>query len=302
MTIEFNEQVAIVTGAGGGLGKTYAMQLAARGAKVVVNDFGGNRDGSGGAAEAADTVVAEIKAAGGQAFASYADVTDVAQVENMVSLAQSAWGRVDILINNAGILRNHYFEGMPDDDWNAVVDVHLNGTARCCRAVWSIMSEQQYGRIVMTTSSAGIYGIAGQANFAAAKFGVVGLMNVLSLEGRKHNIYVNSIAPLAATRLTEDVMTKRMLEQIPPEDVTPAVLFLSSKDAPNHQILLAGAGTYTVAKLVEAEGIKLPPAQRTAENVAAIFNDISNVQSGVENTDGMQHIERIIKKEIDPFG
>ena len=302
MTIDFNNQVAIVTGAGTGLGRSHALQLAARGAKVVVNDLGGHRDGSGGEAGVAESVVREIIDAGGDAIASGADVSNEIQVAEMVKEAAERWGRVDILVNSAGILRDKSFANMSLDEWRAVVDVHLNGTAYCCHAVWPLMRDQGYGRIVMTTSSSGIYGNFGQANYAAAKFGVVGLMNVLHIEGRKYNIHVNSLVPSAATRMTEDVMTESMLNQLKPEYVTAAVLFLVSSGAPSRQILAAGGGTFTVAKLIESEGIKLPEGQRTPENVAAIFESISDVSNGIEIQEGMQHIERIVKKPVDPFG
>lgn len=303
MTIDFNNRVAIVTGGGTGLGRTHALHLAERGAKVLVNDLGGSRDGSdGGSVSVAESVVQEITAAGGEAIANGADVSDEAQVKSMVQQAIDKWGRVDVLVNSAGILRDKSFKNMSLEEWRAVVDVHLNGTAYCCHAVWSHMREQRYGRIVMTTSSSGIYGNFGQANYAAAKFGVVGLMNVLHIEGRKYNIHVNSLVPSAATRMTEDVMTESMLAQLKPEYVTAAVLFLTSEGAPSRQIMMAGAGAYTVAKLIEAEGIKLPEGQRTAENVAAIFGQLGDMSNGIEIQEGMQHIERIVKKPIDPFG
>lgn len=302
MTISFKDQVAIVTGGGTGLGRSHALQLAARGARVVVNDLGGSRDGSGGSDTVAKLVVDEIVAAGGEAIASGADITDESQASAMVQATLDEWGRVDILINNAGILRDKSFAKMSLEEWRAVVDVHLNGSAYCSHAVWPAMREQGYGRIMMTSSSSGVYGNFGQANYGAAKYGVVGLMNVLAIEGRKYNIHVNSLVPTAATRMTEDVMTERMLEQLKPEYVTPAVLFLASADAPNGEILMAGAGNYAVAKLIESEGIKLPEAQRTPENIAAIFDQISDVSNGVEIQDGMQHIERIVSKPVDPFG
>ena len=302
MAIDFKDQVVIVTGGGTGLGRAHALQFAARGAKVVVNDLGGSRDGSGGSAAVAEQVVNEILASGGDAIASGADITRESQTAEMVQAALDKWGRVDVLINNAGILRDKSFAKMSLEEWRVVVDVHLNGTAYCCHAVWSVMQEQGYGRIVMTSSSSGVYGNFGQANYAAAKYGVVGLMNVLAIEGRKYNIHVNSLVPTAATRMTEDVMTQSMLEQLKPEYVSPAVLFLASADAPNGTILMAGAGNYTVAKLIEAEGIKLPEGQRTPENIAAIFEKISDVSDGLEIQDGMQHIERIVKKPVDPFG
>ena len=302
MAIDFKDQVVIVTGGGTGLGRAHALQFAARGAKVVVNDLGGSRDGSGGSAAVAEQVVNEILASGGDAIASGADITRESQTAEMVQAALDKWGKVDVLINNAGILRDKSFAKMSLEEWRVVVDVHLNGTAYCCHAVWSVMQEQGYGRIVMISSSSGVYGNFGQANYAAAKYGVVGLMNVLAIEGRKYNIHVNSLVPTAATRMTEDVMTQSMLEQLKPEYVSPAVLFLASADAPNGTILMAGAGNYTVAKLIEAEGIKLPEGQRTPENIAAIFEKISDVSDGLEIQDGMQHIERIVKKPVDPFG
>ena len=302
MAIDFTDQVAIVTGGGTGLGRSHALQLAERGAKVVVNDLGGSRDGSGSSASVAQQVADEILATGGNAIANGADITQEDQAQAMVQAALDKWGRVDVLINNAGILRDKSFAKMSLDDWRSVVDVHLNGSAYCCHAVWPTMRQQGYGRIMMTSSSSGVYGNFGQANYGAAKYGVVGLMNVLAIEGRKYNIHVNSLVPTAATRMTEDVMTETMLEQLKPEYVTPAVLFLASADAPNGEILMAGAGNYTVAKLIEAEGIKLPEGQRTPENVAAIFDKISDVSNGIEIHDGMQHIERIVKKPVDPFG
>ena len=255
MSISFEGQVAIVTGSGNGLGRSHALQLAARGAKVVVNDFGGARDGTGGSSAAAEKVVAEIIEAGGEAMANGANVTDWAQVQNLVSEVMDKWGRIDVLINNAGILRDKSFGKMDIADWDAVVDVHLNGTAYCSRAVWNIMKEQNYGRIVNTTSTSGIYGNFGQANYGAAKDGVVGLMNTLHIEGGKNNIHINCVAPTAATRMTEDIIPEAMLAQIAPEAVTPAVLYLASKDGPSRTIMLAGAGCYAVAKLLESDGL-----------------------------------------------
>ena len=301
MAIDFKDQVAIVTGGGTGLGRSHALRLAARGAKVVVNDLGGSRDGSGSSKAVAQQVVDEITASGGEAIANGADITKESQVSAMVQEALDKWGRVDVLVNNAGILRDKSFAKMSLEEWRLVVDVHLNGSAYCCHAVWPAMRQQGYGRIIVTSSSSGVYGNFGQANYGAAKYGVVGLMNVLAIEGRKYNIHVNSLVPTAATRMTEDVMTESMLEQLKPEYVSPAVLFLASADAPNGEILMAGAGNYTVAKLIEAEGIKLPEGQRTPENVAAIFDKISDVRNGIEIQDGMQHIERIVKKPVDPI-
>ncbi len=296
MSISFNNRVAIVTGAGSGLGRSHALQLASRGARVVVNDLGGSRDGTGGSVAAAESVVAEICKAGGEAISNAANVTDEHQVNEMVQQAMDTWGRVDILVNNAGILRDKSFAKLEHDDWRAVIDVHLNGSAYCCRAVWPIMRAQSYGRIVMTTSTSGIYGNFGQANYGAAKFGVVGLMNVLCIEGEKYGIKVNCLAPSAATRMTEDIMPAEMLESLAPEYVSPAVLFLASDDGPQRTILLAGAGCYTVAKLVEAEGVYLNEDQRTPENIAEHFEQMCDVFNGREMLTGNEHIEKIVQK------
>ncbi|MEM7258061.1 MAG: SDR family NAD(P)-dependent oxidoreductase [Pseudomonadota bacterium] len=292
--LSFEGQVAIVTGAGTGLGRSHALALAARGARVLVNDLGGARDGTG-SGTAAQQVVDEIVAGGGEAMASTASVVDEQQVAEMVAQAVDSWGRTDILVNNAGILRDKSFAKMSLDDWRAVTDVHLNGSAYCAHAVWPVMREQRYGRIVMTTSTSGIYGNFGQANYGAAKFGVVGLMNVLCLEGKKYNIHVNCLAPSAATRMTEDVMPPEVFEALAPQHVTPAVEFLASRQAPNRKILLAGAGCYTVAKVIEAPGMFLPESDRTAEHIAAGFAQIDNVENGREIQEGNEHIEKIIR-------
>ena len=213
MSIDFKGKVAIVTGAGGGLGRTHALELAKRGAKVVVNDLGGAMDGSGGSSEAANKVVDEIKAAGGEAIANGSSVSDKKGVENMVKETVNAFGRIDILINNAGILRDKSFKKMTLEDFELVINVHLLGSAYCTAAVWPIMSEQNYGRIVMTTSPSGLFGNFGQANYGAAKMGVVGFMNTLKIEGQKNNIRVNAIAPVAATRMTENLIPEQMLAQ-----------------------------------------------------------------------------------------
>jgi NAD(P)-dependent dehydrogenase (short-subunit alcohol dehydrogenase family) len=222
MGIDFKGRVAIVTGAGGGLGRQHALALAARGAKVLVNDLGGAVDGKGGSVGAAQAVVDEIIAAGGEAIANGASVTDYAAVQAMVQQAVDAWGRVDILVNNAGILRDKSFSKMEMDDFRLVVDVHLMGAAHCCKAVWPHMVAQQYGRIVMTTSSTGLYGNFGQSNYGAAKLAQVGLMQTLSIEGAKYNIHVNALAPTAATRMTEGLMPQEVLDALTPEAVVPA--------------------------------------------------------------------------------
>lgn len=252
--IRFDGKVAIVTGAGGGLGRAHALELARRGAKVVVNDLGGSVDGSGGGSEAAEKVVAEIKAAGGEAIANGSSVTDDAGVARMVKDAMDAWGRIDILLANAGILRDKTFAKMDAADFQVVVDVHLFGTVKPAKAVWEIMRQQNYGRIVVTTSSTGLYGNFGQTNYGAAKLGLVGFMNSLKLEGQKNNIHVNAISPVAGTRMTENLMPPEILAQIRPEYVTPGVVYLCSEEAPTGVILTAGAGAFAVSRIIETEG------------------------------------------------
>ena len=273
MSISFNDQVAIVTGAGGGPGRCHALELARRGAKVVVNDLGGTMDGSGGSSEAAESVVAEIMAMGGEAIANGGSVSDRAGAQSMVDDAMNAWGRVDVLINNAGILRDKSFSKMTLDDFEMVVNVHLLGAAYCSHAVWPIMREQNYGRILMTTSPSGLYGNFGQTNYGAAKMGQVGLMNSMKIEGAKNNIHTNSIAPVAATRMTENLMPEEVLEKLGPELVTPAAIFLVSEDAPNGVILQAQGGQYSLAAVVENSGVNLG-VDATADDVAASYEAI----------------------------
>lgn len=276
MSIRFDGKVAIVTGAGAGLGRAHALGFAERGAKVVVNDFGGARDGTGGSSDAALAVVEEIRRAGGTAIADGANVAEHEQVQAMVKRAAAEFGRVDILVNNAGILRDKSFAKLEMRDISAVLDVHLMGSINCSKAVWEIMREQGYGRIVMTTSSSGMYGNFGQANYGAAKMGVIGLMNALTTEGRKSNIKVNTIAPVAATRMTADILPEAMWQRIQPERVTPAVLFLASDEAPSKTIVAAGGGAFAAATVVETEPVLLPDDEVTPEGVAARFGDIAN--------------------------
>ncbi|MDD5334010.1 MAG: SDR family NAD(P)-dependent oxidoreductase [Rhodoferax sp.] len=276
MTIDFKGRVAIVTGAGGGLGRAHALALAARGAKVLVNDLGGTRDGSGGSASAAEAVVAEIRAAGGEALANGASVTDFAAVQAMVQQAMDAWGRVDILVNNAGILRDKTFAKMELADFELVVSVHLMGAVHCSKAVWPIMNAQKYGRILMTTSSTGLYGNFGQANYGAAKMALVGLMQTLALEGAKNDIRVNCLAPTAATRMTEGLMPEAVLAALKPEAVVPAMLVLVSQEAPTRTILCAGAGTFEAAHITLTQGIWLGTDALTPERLAQRLAEVTD--------------------------
>ena len=267
MDVQFQGQVAIVTGAGNGVGRQHALALAARGAKVLVNDLGGARDGSGGSVSAAQAVVDEIVARGGQAIANGASVTDFDAVQAMVQQAMDAWGRVDVLVNNAGILRDKTFAKMELADFSLVVDVHLMGAVHCSKAVWPIMNAQKYGRIVMTTSSTGLYGNFGQSNYGAAKMALVGLMQTLALEGAKNNIRVNCLAPTAATRMTEDLMPPEVLALLKPEAVVPAMLVLACADAPTRTVLCAGAGTYEAAHITLTQGVHLGLDDTTPERL-----------------------------------
>lgn len=275
MAIRFDGKVAIVTGAGGGLGREHAVALAARGAKVVVNDLGASRDGTGGSSAAAEAVVAEIVAAGGEAMANGASVTDPVAVQAMVDAAVAKWGSVDILINNAGILRDKSFAKMTLEDFRFVVDVHLMGAVNCTKAVWDGMRERNYGRIVMTTSSSGLYGNFGQANYGAAKMALVGLMQTLSIEGAKNNIKVNCLAPTAHTRMTEDLGAALPLEALGPELVSPGLLYLVSEEAPTRVILGAGAGGFERAYVTITQG-DFAVGPDALEQVAAKFDAISD--------------------------
>jgi len=274
MTISFENRVAIVTGAGGGLGRAYALELARRGAKVVVNDIGGARDGTGHS-DAALKVVEEIEQIGGAAMSNGGDVAEFAQMEEMVAKAKEKFGGVHILINNAGILRDKSFAKMTMEDFELVVKVHLIGSANCTKAVWETMREQNYGRILMTASSTGLFGNFGQANYGAAKLGLAGLTKTLYLEGAKNNIRVNTLSPVAGTRMTEDLgMPDDFFQALSPENVAPAVLYLVSEDAPTNMIIGAGAGAYQAAYVTLTPGVALPPEERTPEGIAAHWNEI----------------------------
>jgi NAD(P)-dependent dehydrogenase (short-subunit alcohol dehydrogenase family) len=274
MTIDFQGRVAIVTGAGSGLGRSHALGLAARGANVVVNDYGLN-----GGFDNAMRVVEEIRAKGGTAIGDNADVADFAQVSEMVARAEKLWGHVDILVNNAGVLRDKTFAKMEMADFEFVLRVHLIGSANCTKAVWAGMRERNYGRIVLTSSASGIYGNFGQANYGAAKAGMIGLMNVLHLEGAKNDIRVNVLAPTARTGMTEGLLSPVAAELMTPESVTPGVLFLVSEDAPSRVILGAGAGVFAVTHIGETPGVYLDESERTPETIAARFAEISNAKT-----------------------
>jgi NAD(P)-dependent dehydrogenase (short-subunit alcohol dehydrogenase family) len=267
MSIKLHEQVAIVTGAGHGLGRSHALALAERGARVVVNDL---------TEDDAKSVVNDIQAAGGTAMAVACSVSDNDAVVAMVNQAVEAWGRVDILVNNAGILRDKTFHKMSLDDFQLVIDVHLMGSVYCTKAVWGLMREQQYGRVMFTSSSTGLYGNFGQANYAAAKMAMVGLMNTLHLEGEKYNIRVNCLAPAAGTAMTEGLFPEKAFELLAPETVSPGVVFLVSPDAPSRTVLAAGGGGFAVFKGFETDGINLLPENLSAEGVADAWSSITD--------------------------
>src|ERR1700719_641567 len=293
--IRFDGKVAIVTGAGGGLGRQHALELARRGAKVVINDLGGAVDGSGGSSEAAAKVVAEIEGFGGEAIANGSSVTDDAGVAHMVKQAMDAWGRVDILVANAGVLRDKSFAKMEISDFEFVVNVHLMGTVKPVKALWEIMRGQNYGRIVVTTSSTGLYGNFGQTNYGAAKLSLVGFMNSLKLEGMKDNIKVNAICPVAATRMTENLMPPPMLELLKPEYVTPGVVFLASEEAPTGVILTAGAGVFSAAEMIETSGVDLGHAAN-ADAIAANWLRISDFSGAKHYVTGSDQLAKIFDR------
>ena len=292
MSIRFDGRVALVTGAGAGLGRAHALGLAARGAKVVVNDLGSARDGSGRGSEAAERVVAEIKAAGGDAVADGADVTDEAEVAAMVERALGLWGRLDALVSNAGILRDRTIAKMSLADFRAVLDVHLVGAFVCCKAVWETMRAQGYGRILLTSSSSGLFGNFGQANYAAAKAGMLGLMHSLHLEGRKHDIRANMILPTAATRMTEGLLPPDALQLLAPETITPGVLYLVSDRAPSRFVMSAGAGAFARVLIQETQGVTLSGAALTPEEIEAQFSAISDPAHAVSYAEAFEQTQR----------
>jgi NAD(P)-dependent dehydrogenase (short-subunit alcohol dehydrogenase family) len=274
MGLDFSGRVAIVTGAGGGLGRQHALALAARGARVVVNDLGGAMDGTGGSVGAAQRVVEEIRAGGGEAIANGASVTDFAAVQAMIDEAVAAWGRVDILVSNAGILRDKSFGKMELADFRLVLEVHLMGAVHCCKALWPVMTQQKYGRIVLTTSSSGLYGNFGQANYGAAKMALVGLMQTLAIEGLKHDIRVNCLAPTAATRMTQDLFPPDMLGAFGPEAVVPAMLVLAAADAPTRTTLCAGAGAFEAANVTLTQGAYVGTGPDAPERLHALLDAV----------------------------
>jgi len=276
--IRFDGKVAIVTGAGGGLGRQHALELARRGAKVVVNDLGGSVDGSGGNSAAAEAVVAEIKALGGEAIANGSSVADDAGVALMVKQAMDTWGRIDILVANAGILRDKSFSKMEIADFELVMNVHLMGTVKPAKAVWEIMKAQNYGRIIVTTSSSGLYGNFGQSNYGAAKMALIGFMNTIKLEGQKNNIHINAISPVAATRMTENLMPPEILAKLNPEYVTPGVVFLASEEAPTGAILTAGGGSFALSRIYETEGVYLGEGGLSVEEVRDNWSKITDAE------------------------
>ena len=296
--ISFKDRVAIVTGAGGGVGRLHAIALARRGARVLVNDLGGSVDGHGESASAAQRVVDEITAQGGTALASQASVTDFDAVQAMVQEVVDAWGRVDVLVNNAGILRDKTFAKMDLADFRQVLDVHLMGAVHTSKAVWPIMQAQQYGRIVMTTSSTGLYGNFGQSNYGAAKLALVGFMQTLALEGARYDIRVNALAPTAATRMTEGLMPQEALDALRPEAVVPAMLVLASEQAPNRTILCAGAGSFEAAHITLTRGVHLGVADDTAERLLAALDEVTDRDGEIVPQGGGQQGELELGKAL----
>jgi len=284
--IDLKGRVAIVTGAGGGLGRAHALLLARHGARVVVNDLGSG----------AESVAQEIDKAGGEARAALCSVTDAAAVEAMVQETLKTWGRIDILVNNAGILRDKSFAKMTLDDFRLVIDVHLMGSVHCTKAVWEAMREQKYGRIVMTTSSSGLYGNFGQSNYGAAKMALVGLMQTLAIEGAKYGIHVNCIAPTAATQMTQGILAEDQLKALRPEFVSPAVLALVAESAPTRTIVCAGAGSFEAANITLTKGIHLPGNPQSADELVAQWAEVVNRQDETVPAYGFVQSEVELKK------
>ena len=298
MEIRFDEQVAIVTGAGRGLGRSHAIAMASKGAKVVVNDFSGSNEIS----ENAKSVVQEITSAGGEAIAHGANVANFDQVQSMVGEAIDKWGRVDILVNNAGILRDKTFLKMSVEDMREVIDVHLMGSLNCSKAVWEIMREQSYGRIVLTSSSSGLYGNFGQTNYGAAKMAMVGIMNTLHLEGMKYNSKVNCLAPTAGTAMTDGLFPEPVFKLMPPESVSPGVVFLCSENAPSRKVLAAGGGSFAIFKGFETEGVNLLPDELSAESVAKYWDKIDSENNMQEPQSGSAQSQKFAMQAAEKLG
>ncbi|MES2495845.1 MAG: SDR family NAD(P)-dependent oxidoreductase [Pseudomonadota bacterium] len=294
--IDLSGRVAIVTGAGGGLGREHALLLARRGARVVVNDLGGTLSGDGGSAHAAEAVAEEIRAAGGDAMADGASVTNADQVSDMVARAVTTWGRVDILVNNAGILRDKSFAKMTVADFTSVVDVHLTGAFHCTKAVWDGMRERQFGRIVFTTSSSGLYGNFGQANYGAAKMALVGLMQTLALEGAKSNVRVNCIAPSASTRMLEGLLPQDMLDLLSPAAVSPAILALVADDAPTRTIVCAGGGSFEQAHVTLTHGLHLGMGDHVADELLSRMADLAATDGQLVPSSGAMQLKSELAK------
>jgi NAD(P)-dependent dehydrogenase (short-subunit alcohol dehydrogenase family) len=296
MPVRFDSRVAVVTGAGSGLGRSHALMLASRGAKVLVNDLGGAVDGSGRSKSAADRVVAEIEASGGSAAANYESVSDPAGAERLIAGALERFGRLDILVNNAGILRDKTFAKMELADFRAVVDVHLLGAVYCTRAAWPHMKERNYGRIVMTSSGAGLYGNFGQSNYGAAKMALVGLMNVLKLEGAKNGILVNTVAPIAATRMTEELMPKHALPHLKSEYVSAAVAYLCSEACQvSGHVISAGAGYFARTQMMEGQGVFIEDgAAADPDAVAAAYERVSDLSHATPFASAPEYIDKVL--------
>ena len=284
--IDLNGRVAIITGAGGGLGRAHARLLAQRGARVVINDLGSG----------AESLAQEIAESGGQARAFLGSVTDAARMQEMVAETLDYWNRIDILVNNAGILRDKTFAKMSLDDFRLVMEVHLMGAVHCTKAVWETMRKQNYGRIVMTTSSSGLYGNFGQSNYSAAKMALVGLMQTLALEGAKYDIRVNCIAPTAATQMMEGILPPEQLAMLRPELVSPAVLALVSENAPTRAILCAGAGGFEIANITLTEGIHIPGDSPSAETLLERWTEVADRTGEAVPNQGFVQSERELKK------
>jgi NAD(P)-dependent dehydrogenase (short-subunit alcohol dehydrogenase family) len=285
------DRVAIVTGAGGGLGRAHALELARHGARVLINDLAGANDGQG-----ARTVAEEIRAAGGEALVHLGDVTRAEDMQAMADQALAAWGRIDILVNNAGILRDKTFAKMALEDFRLVMDVHVMGAVNATKAVWATMQEQEYGRIVMTTSSSGLYGNFGQSNYGAAKMALVGFMQTLALEGAKRNVRVNCLAPTAATGMTEGLLPPQALEQLAPEKVSPGLIPLVVDDAPSRMILLAGAGSFEAAHVTMTRGLHIADTTSAGEALCARLAEVSAREGEIVPAAGWAQVQAEIGK------